>query len=106
MPSIEQWLDQGSTDTCVAAALSVSQNFLERRRTAVRTEAAQLGFHSLGSSSSGIAISDTAFTELIHYCKSHPIPRLGYLPCHTPRLYRTLYSTIEEVSCSGRAILL
>jgi hypothetical protein len=66
-------LGQECTNTNVAAALSLSQNILEKSRTAIRTKAAQHGLYSLDSSSSGIAISDAAFLELIQYRKStHP----------------------------------
>jgi hypothetical protein len=63
-------LDQECTNTCAAAALSLSQNILEKSRTAIRTEAAQHGLYSLDSSSLELTISDAAFLELIHYRKS------------------------------------
>jgi hypothetical protein len=68
-------LNQESTNTWPAAALSVSQNILQIRCTAVRTAAAQHEFYSLDSSNSGVAISDTAFVQLIRYRKFHLSPR-------------------------------
>jgi hypothetical protein len=75
--------DQERTNTCVAAALSLSQNILEQSRTAIRTEAAQHGLYSLNSSSLEVTISDAAFLELIHYRKSiHPQGTTGGFPIH------------------------
>jgi hypothetical protein len=67
--SVTQTLGEERTDIRVAAALSLSQTILEKSRTATRTEAAHHGLYSLDGSSSGIAISDSAFMELIHYRK-------------------------------------
>jgi hypothetical protein len=47
----------------------MSQNVLEESRTAIRTEAAHFGIHSLDSCCSNVAGSDTAFLELIRYRK-------------------------------------